>query len=105
MQVFVSSAHSDRARVLPICDKLETAGFTLWIDRTGISGGSNYGPEIVAAIRHSSAMLVMCTAAAFHSRNVRQEIALAWKYECPTLPLRLDPVEPPDDFAYWLEAS
>jgi predicted ATPase/class 3 adenylate cyclase len=50
-------------------------------------------------------MLVMCTAAAFHSRNVRQEIALAWKYECPMLPLRLDPVEPPDDFAYWLEAS
>src|SRR5215207_257805 len=103
--VFVSYASADHARVLPVVTALERAGVRAWIDRSGIAGGANYGPEIVAAIRESGALLVCCSAAAFASRNVRQEVALAWKHERPILPLRLERIEPPDDLAYWLEAS
>ena len=75
------------------------------LDRAGIPGGANYGPEIVAAIRESAALVLCCSAAAFASRNVRQEVALAWKHERPILPLHLEPAAIPDDLAYWLEAA
>src|SRR5215207_10107876 len=103
--VFVSYASADHARVLPVVTALERAGVRAWIDRSGIAGGANYGPEIVAAIRESGALLVCCSAAAFASRNVRQEVALAWKHERPILPLLLERVAALDDLAYWLEAA
>ncbi len=103
--VFVSYASPDHARVLPLVAALERAGIPVWLDRTGIPGGANYGPEIVAAIRESGALLVCCSAAAFASRNVRQEVALAWKHERPILPLLLERATVPDDLAYWLEAA
>jgi predicted ATPase len=102
---FVSYANADRERVLPVVAALEQAGIAVWIDQTGIAGGSNYGPEIVAAIRDARAVLVMCSASAFASRNVRQEVALAWKHARPILQLRLEPVESPADLEYWLEAA
>ena len=49
--------------------------------------------------------MLCCSAAAFASRNVRQEVALAWTHGRPILPLRLEPVAAPDDLAYWLEAA
>ena len=75
------------------------------MDRTGIAGGASYGREIVTAIRGSTVLLLCCSAAAFASRNVRQEVALAWKHERPILPLLLEPVDVPDELAYWLEAA
>lgn len=103
--VFISYASEDRERVLPIVAALEHAGIKMWLDQTGIAGGANYGTEIVSAIRQSAALLAMCSAAAFASRNVRQEVALAWKHGRVLLPLRLDPIDAPDELAYWLEAA
>ena len=87
--VFVSYASDDRLRVAPVAAALDRAGVRVWIDRSDIPGGANYGPEIVTAIEASAAMALCCSAAAFASRNVRQEIALAWKFERPILPLLL----------------
>ena len=103
--VFVSYASADQAQVTALVADLERASIPVWLDQTGIPGGANYGPEIVAAIRESGALLVCCSAAAFASRNVRQEVALAWKHERPILPLLLERVAAPDDLAYWLEAA
>lgn len=102
---FVSYASADRERVMPIVAAMERAGVRVWLDRSGIPGGASYGPEIVAAIRESGALILMSSAPAFSSRNVRQEVALAWKHERPILPLLLERVEVPDDLAYWLEAA
>ena len=101
--LFVSYASGDGDRVREIAEKLKGAGLRLWIDRQGIPGGVSYGPEIAGAIKGCRAMLLMSSAAAFASRNVRQEIQLAWKHERPILPLRLDLVDTPDDLEYWLE--
>ena len=95
----------DRERVLPIIDRLEAAGVKTWIDRDGIHGGANYALEIAEAIEHAAAMLVMCSPASLSSRNVKQEIALGWRFDRPYLPLLLETVEIPKDVAYWLEAS
>src|SRR5262249_53322749 len=103
--LFVSYASGDRERVEPVVAALKQAGIAVWLDQTGIAGGANYGPEIVAGIREAGAVLVLCSAAGFSWRNGRQEVALAWKHARPIVPLRLERVEPPAELEYWLEAA
>lgn len=101
--VFLSYASADRDRVLPIADRLEAAGIRVWVDRHEIAGGTNYGTEIVQGIRSCSVLAIACSDAGLHSRNVKQEIQLAWKYQRPYLPLLLDSAQIPEDLEYWLE--
>jgi len=103
--VFISYASADRDRVLPLVDRLEAAGVKTWIDREGIHGGANYALEIAEAIERAAAFVRMSSDAPLASGNVKQEIALGWRFEKPYLPLLLDPVDIPKDVAYWLEGS
>src|SRR6185437_3513857 len=103
--VFISYASIDRERVLPLVDRLEQAGVKVWIDRVGIHGGANYAKVISDAVKDASVLVLMTSPASLASRNVRQELALGWRYERSYLPLLLDLVEIPDDLAYWLEGS
>lgn len=103
--LFISYASRDRANALSIASALRAAGTELWIDQTGIEGGTAYGAEIAAAIKDCRALLLLCSAASLASRNVRQEIMLAWRFERPILPLLLEPTSFPDDIAYWLEGA
>jgi len=100
---FMSYASSDRARVEPIVNALTEAGITVWMDRHDIHAGTNWAAEIVQSIRGCSALLVACSPAAFESRNVRQEIQVAGKYNRPYVPLILEPAEFPDEVEYQLE--
>src|SRR5215210_3157514 len=81
--VFVSYGSTDISRVTDMVHALHDAGIATWQDQTGISGGMNYGPEIATAIRDCAVLLLCCSSASMGSRNVRQEIALAWKHERP----------------------
>src|SRR3712207_80400 len=101
--VFLSYASADRERALAIADRLEQDGVRVWVDRSSIAGGSSWGREIVEGIKGCSALLILCTKAALASRNVRQEIQLAWRYERAYVPLLLEPVTFPEDVQYFLE--
>ncbi|HEU5424228.1 MAG TPA: AAA family ATPase, partial [Nitrolancea sp.] len=103
--LFVSYASADQERVLPLVERLEAAGVHTWVDREGIHGGANYAQVINDAIKGAAALALMASPASLASRNVRQELALGWRYETPYLPLLLDSVEIPDELAYWLEGS
>ncbi len=105
-EVFVSYASPDRDHTFRIVAELETAGVDVWLDRRRIGGGMNYGAEIVRAISESKAFVLMCSAASLRSRNVKQEIQLAWRHEKPCLPLLLDDslmASCPAQVQYWLE--
>src|SRR3954447_12879830 len=103
--VFVSYASADRERVEPIVAALEGAGVPVWLDREGIAGGANYALAIAEAIQGCAALVLMVSAASLASRNVRQELALAWRGERSYVPLLLEPVAIPNEVAYWLEAA
>jgi predicted ATPase len=103
--VFVSYASINRERVVAIVDALTDCHIATWFDREDIPGGTSYGPEIVAGIKNATALLLMCSEASLASRNVRQEIQLAWRHERPILPLLLEPMLFPDDVSYWLEGA
>jgi hypothetical protein len=107
-EVFISYSSLDRQRILEIANQLESAGVRLWLDRSAIGGGMNYGPEIVRGIRNCKVLLLMCSQASMRSRNVKQEIQLAWAFERPYLPLLLDDSvmgSYPEQVLYWLEGS
>jgi len=103
--VFISYASVNRSRVIEIADCLESSGIGIWFDRADIPGGTSYGPEIVSGIKNAAAVVLMCSKAALASRNVRQEIQLAWRHERPILPMLLEPLIFPDDVSYWLEGA
>ncbi len=96
-------ARGDRDRVLEIVDLLQEAGLRIWVDRNKIPGGTNYGEMIVSAIKNCKVLILMCSTASMRSRNVKQEIQLAWKYEKPFLPLLLEQINFPEQVEYWLE--
>ena len=100
--LFLSYAAADRERALAIADALEDAGVPVWIDRRGIAGGDLWAAEIAEAIRNCSHLAVLCSATSVTSRNVRQELQLAWDYDRPILPLMLEPVQFPPEIAYFL---
>lgn len=101
--VFVSYASKDREKVLQVVAALKEAGLDVWLDQGAIPGGGNYGVEIVEGIKGCLALMLMCSGNSLGSRNVRQEVQLAWKYQRPYIPLLLEHVTVPPDFEYWLE--
>ncbi len=103
--IFISYASADHDRVMPVVDALMRAGVPVWIDREEIHGGANYGREIAEAIKGAAAFVLMASSLSLASRNVKQEIAVAWEYERPYLPLLLEPVAIPGDVKYWLTAA
>ena len=103
--IFVSYASVDRERVTPVVAALQRAGIAVWLDQHSIAGGENYAREIAEGIEHAAALVLMCSAASMASRNVRQEVGLAWKYERPYLPLLLEAVVIPKEIEYFLEMA
>ena len=104
-ELFISYASADRDRVFALVERLRETGLSIWIDTSGIAGGTAYGTEIASALKEAGAVVLMCSEASLASKNVRQEIMLAWRYERPIVPLILEPTTFPDDIAYWLEGS
>lgn len=103
-EVFVSYASRNRRQAEELAAQLESAGVTIWRDQKTILGGENYGPKIVQGIKNCKVLLLLCTAASMRSKNVKQEIQLAWRYDRPYLPLLGEPMTNyPEQLEYWLE--
>src|SRR5437868_4000144 len=100
--VFLSYASADRERALQFANLLETNGVSVWIDRKSIAGGTSWTTEIVRGIKGCAALMVLCSPTSLESRNVQQEIQLAWESDCPILPLLLERTRLPDAVEYAL---
>ena len=62
-----------------------------------------WAAEIAAAVRSCSALALVFTPASVTSRNVQQQIQLAWDNDRPIVPLMLEAVAFPDEIAYFLQ--
>jgi TIR domain/Domain of unknown function (DUF4384) len=102
-EVFISYARRDYDKVRRIADQLAALGVDFWLDQQAIEGGTNYALAIVRGIKLSRVVILMCSDAALRSRNVNQEIMLAWRYARPYLPLLLEPLSFPEQVEYFLE--
>jgi len=100
--LFLSYASADRDRALAIAGALDAEGLAVWIDQQQIAGGTAWAAGIAGAIRDCRTLLVLCTPASMHSRNVRQELQLAWDFDKSIIPLVDDVQDFPQEIAYFL---
>lgn len=101
-RVFVSYATADRKRALGVCTAIEKRGVHCWIANRDVPPGANYQEAIVEAIRNARAMVLVFSAAANDSDEIKKELSLASRYRVPLMALRIEAVEPSDAFAYEL---
>ena len=90
--IFVSYAHKDTERVLPILETLSACGFRVWYDK-GIEAGTEWSDTLAEHIEKASAVMIFLSEASLASHNCRQEIHYAVDLNSPMLVVYLDRVE------------
>ena len=85
--IFVSYSRADSGTVDRIVSRLETDGFDVWLDREDIMGGDIWSQQIVKAVGNAYAFLLMLSPSAAASKNVRQEVYLAFGGDKDFVPL------------------
>jgi tetratricopeptide (TPR) repeat protein len=91
--LFVSYAHVDGKFLTILKEKLESAGFEVWYDKTFLSPGEDWRSEIDNAIRSSFGMVAVMSPAAFESKYVTYEWAYALGLGLKVVPILLEKTE------------
>lgn len=82
--LFASYAHADGAIVYPELIHLHKQGYRVWYDE-GIDPGNEWPEEVAKALASASHFLVFISPNAVNSKNVRNEINFALKFQKPFL--------------------
>jgi hypothetical protein len=88
--LFCSYAHSDMNEVFKIINKINQMGYRIWYDE-GITPGIEWPEAIGRALLKCDQYIVFMTPNAINSRNVRNEINLAYSKEKDLLVIFLEP--------------
>jgi Tol biopolymer transport system component len=86
-QVFISYARKDFSFVVRLANDLKNAGFEVWYDVSGISGGSRWMDKIEEAIRNSDFLVVVLSPESVVSEWVDREFLFANKLRRKIIPL------------------
>ncbi|MFO1148279.1 MAG: SUMF1/EgtB/PvdO family nonheme iron enzyme [Alsobacter sp.] len=100
--IFISHSSRDREVAEHLCRALERRNQACWISSRDIGPGANYQEEIVRAIKRARAMVLVFSANANNSNEIKKELALAGQTGVPVIPVRVEDVVPSDAFSYEL---
>jgi tetratricopeptide (TPR) repeat protein len=98
--IFISYASKDHAAAHTICNALEHRGFDCWIADRDIGPGENFQVAIVHAIRSAKVMILVFSANATNSEEIKKEVVLAGQSRLVVIPVRVEDVTPDEAFAY-----
>ncbi|MEM6627220.1 MAG: toll/interleukin-1 receptor domain-containing protein [Pseudomonadota bacterium] len=101
-QIFTSYSRKDTRTVDHLAERLERAGHSVWVDREGIDGGSQWRESIVKAINDADIFLLVLSEHSAASDNVRRELDLAQGAPARVMPVQFGPVQIPEGMAYQL---
>ena len=90
--IFVSYAHADSDRVMPILEALDREGFRLWYD-SGIEVGSEHPIDISEHIKACHRVIFFVSKSAIESKNCRNEVNFALSRNKEILVSYLESVE------------
>lgn len=90
-RVFVSYRRADAAAADALLQRLEAAGYGVWLDRSDIGGGSRWREAIEQALQQAEAVIFLISQPALESDEVYRELARAVELGKTIVPLRLDP--------------
>ena len=108
--VFISHSAKDKATADAVCAMLESNGIRCWIAPRDVLPSMEWGRAIVEAIEESRIMVLVFTANANDSPQIRREIERAVNHGIAILPLRMEDVLPGKSLEYfignvhWLDA-
>lgn len=101
-EVFVSFSSTDRDVSLRLCRGLEERGLRCWISARDIAPGEDFQDAIVEALESAAVMVLVFSANANNSQEIKKELALASERRLPVVPVRIEDVEPTSGFKYQL---
>jgi TolB-like protein/tetratricopeptide (TPR) repeat protein len=108
--VFLSYSSADKATALAVLAGLEDQGIRCWIAPRNVPAGSEYGQQIVEAVKTCRIVVVIFSAEANTSPHVRREVERAVSAERIIVPFRIEDVAPTGAMEYalsnthWLDA-
>ena len=100
--IFISYSSKDQDMAETICRALEARGHQCWISCRDVHPGQNFQEAIVQALRSAQVMLLVFTANANNSDEIKKELVLAGRHRVTVVPIRVEDVAPNDAFAYEL---
>ena len=98
--IFISYSSKDQDIAETICQALEVRGQTCWISCRDVHPGENFQEAIVRALRDAKVMLLVFTANANNSDEIKKELVLAGRHHVTVVPVRVEDVVPNDAFSY-----
>ncbi|MDD5461925.1 MAG: toll/interleukin-1 receptor domain-containing protein [Methylococcales bacterium] len=100
--VFLSYSRQDTAVVERVAEKIEQAGYPIWIDRSGIHGGEQWRNAIVDAIEAANVFIIFLSPNSVKSTNVRKELDLADTSKISIIPITIASITIPQQMKYQL---
>ena len=108
--VFISYSSLDKTAADATCAALEAAGIRCWIAPRDIIPGKEWGDAIIEAINASRVLVLIFSANANASPQIRREVERAVHKGIPIIPLRIEDILPTHALEYfigtvhWLDA-
>ena len=100
--IFISYSSKDEGAAEAVVDFLSRAGFSCWMAKRALVPGTDWTPAIVAALTTSRLVILFCSEAANHSRQVFRETQLAFENGIRVLPLKIDEAQLSAELRYYL---
>jgi hypothetical protein len=108
--VFVSHSSKDKPTADAVCAMLESQGIRCWVAPRDIVPGMDWGEAIVHAVKGARVMVLVFSASANDSPQIKREVERAVNKGIPVIPLRIEDVAPTASLEYfistphWLDA-
>jgi len=108
--VFISHSVKDKTIADAVCATLESEGIRCWIAPRDVTPGMEWSGAIIGAIKQSRVMVLVFTANANASPQIRREVERAVNHDVVILPFRVENVIPDESLEYfignvhWLDA-
>ena len=93
--LFISYSQKDSEFVHRLADDLRTAGYSVWVDVSGLRGGQEWAREIDKAVRGCDTFILIISPDSMASRWVSKETLLAMDLEKPVVPVMWREAERP----------
>jgi TIR domain len=107
---FISYSTQDKAAADATCAALEASGVRCWIAPRDITPGAEWGEAIIDAINQCRALILIFSAHANESPQIRREVERAVSKGIPIIPMRIQDIVPARSLEYfigtvhWLDA-
>lgn len=103
--VFVSHSAKDKTISNALVAKLEAEGIRCWVAPRDVVPGADWGESIIDAIESSRIMVLIFSASANGSPQIKREIERAVDKGVYTIPFRIEDVQPTKALEYFISSA